>query len=334
MLIIIEGPDQVGKTTLAGRLAATLQTSSGHERDVVEVLHCGPPMKHPLDEYERPLWDYRSGTGEHVICDRWHLGERVYPAVLGRPTEMDNASWYHIELFLRSRGALLVPMFGDPDVLSFRIEPMQHWPDDAAFENWQVRHRWEVKRLFDEYVRVSLLPHFPIPGTGVHGTQPPALEPIIAAARLAEDLAKATSGYETYIGSGTPRALLLGERRGNSKGPQEGPAFGPYPGTSGRWLLNALATRPDLVREVGLANACEEPDLFELWKQLGSPPVVTLGREAARCVTALPNGRRPFPVAEVPHPQYVRRFQHRRKTEYADLVADAVGRRGRQDWDL
>src|SRR5580765_4211415 len=117
MLIIIEGPDGVGKTTLAESLAKELAESG----DEVELLHRGPPKSHPLDEYVLPLLDYVPGLGRHVICDRWHWGEAVYPQVLDRTSLLDDPVFRYIEMFLRSRGALVVRPYASLELLTSRL---------------------------------------------------------------------------------------------------------------------------------------------------------------------------------------------------------------------
>lgn len=110
MLIIIEGPDCARKSTLAddifSRFAAT------RPNDTLTLLHRGPPKSHPLEEYVVPLLKYKPGRQNHIICDRWHWGETVYPHVLNRMTEMTIGLSNFIELFLMSRGAVTV--FMDP----------------------------------------------------------------------------------------------------------------------------------------------------------------------------------------------------------------------------
>src|SRR5690348_14510865 len=104
MLIILEGPDGAGKTTLANEIIRFFTGLSLHRHEPIELLHKGPCISHPLDEYELPLINYRPGA-KHIVCDRWHLGEAIYPAILKRNTKWDVAIDRHIELFLRSRGA-------------------------------------------------------------------------------------------------------------------------------------------------------------------------------------------------------------------------------------
>jgi thymidylate kinase len=102
LLIILEGPDGAGKSTLAREIADQLCPH------VVKMLHAGPPTAHPIDEYVTPLLDYRPGAGSHIICDRWHLGEMVYPQILERPTQWNIGIERLVHRFLRSVGACVV----------------------------------------------------------------------------------------------------------------------------------------------------------------------------------------------------------------------------------
>ena len=115
MLIICEGPDSVGKSSLAARFKQHVERGSGVGESGVELLHKGPPVLHPLDEYVVPLLHYRPFRGEHVVCDRWHWGEGVYPQVFPRSTQFDDAVRYYTELFLMSRGAYVVHVSGPED---------------------------------------------------------------------------------------------------------------------------------------------------------------------------------------------------------------------------
>lgn len=74
MIIILEGPDGAGKTTLAKQLAEAFQLRIHHE---------GPPPKNVsvLQHYGRIL---DAARGQNVVFDRLYVGERVYgPIVRG-----------------------------------------------------------------------------------------------------------------------------------------------------------------------------------------------------------------------------------------------------------
>lgn len=102
MLIILEGVDGVGKSTLAEKLATGLLGD-------VAILHKGPPTTDDmLLEYLKPLYDYVPSHTRHIICDRWHIGEDVYgPIYRGGSKFNDDTRWF-VNLSLRNLGAFLV----------------------------------------------------------------------------------------------------------------------------------------------------------------------------------------------------------------------------------
>ena len=117
MLIVIEGCDGVGKTTLVEMLVEALANS---ESSLV-VEHRGVPERSVHDEYVGSIDHYQAGQGADVVCDRWHWGELVYgplyrgKSLLGRPGRkiVDDA--------LITRGAIIVYMTQDRDTLYERL---------------------------------------------------------------------------------------------------------------------------------------------------------------------------------------------------------------------
>jgi hypothetical protein len=101
VLVAIEGTDLTGKSTLAAELADAWGA---------RVIHAGPPPKRgSLVAYEDPLIDHDVLGGEHLILDRWHVGEYVWPAIFRRPTDyIDPAIRRHVEMFMCSRGCTVV----------------------------------------------------------------------------------------------------------------------------------------------------------------------------------------------------------------------------------
>jgi hypothetical protein len=315
MLIIIEGPDGAGKSTLAGRLLVELALRLEQNDDVTEcvrVVHRGPPIAHPLTEYEGPMLRYRPGTGHDVVADRWHLGELVYPDLVGRDTRYDPAVHRHVDLFLQSRGALLVGMHPPEDELVRRLEARE---PRSTFDQITIENAGKVlKRYALGYelsgLKAIVFHHEPQVGT------------IIAAAERLAYGALRLAPFTTYVGPPTPDVLLFGDTRGVDGKHAHGstPAFMPYPGTSGHYLLSLLD--PNGSWRVGLANACDVDDPIALWKTLDEPRVVALGRMASMKLTwaGVPHGT-------VPHPQFVRRFHNAAGHLYAVLIRD-VARNG------
>lgn len=90
-IIILEGLDATGKSTLAKELYDKLPAP-------VAILHAGPPLlTTAIREYVWPLGI--AAAGYTVICDRWHLGEMVWPAVFEREDTLipDGETLRHIE---------------------------------------------------------------------------------------------------------------------------------------------------------------------------------------------------------------------------------------------
>jgi thymidylate kinase len=294
MLILIEGTDGAGKTTLAQRVVDEL-----HQRypyDEILAYHAGPPRQHPLDEYETPLLGYRPNRGTHVVCDRWHWGERVYPEILGRDSQLTREVWMHLELFLASRGALVVHVTVPTDVLRDRLAQRG---DDLVTETQAVAARDGFYRA-DHY---SVLPRV-MSGDGHHALSAGL---VVDAAEVHERLARKLNAFTTYIGRPQPDLLLLGDVRGGDPETHGlAPAFQPRNGNSGTYLLTCLIGRT--WGGTGIANANDVDHARELWEVLNRPPTVTLGKNAAAAVT--------WAHREVPHPQWVRRFHHDRWADY------------------
>jgi thymidylate kinase len=296
-LIIVEGPDCARKSTLVDALARALR--SRVPRPHVRVLHAGPPRAHPLDEYVLPLLSYQTNHAEqHVICDRWHLGELVYPRVLGRPTQLDDPVFRYVELFLQARGAQLVVV--TPEVSELRdclARRGDDLVDDSTIEATRegfvevaTRTRLPLIWLKDETVMLELV-------WGIIGEAEDAAADV---ARLAQ--------FVTYVGPARPRLLLLGDVRATGATPGDlRPAFMPYGATSGHYLMRALGDADG----VGLANACDVDDAFELTRRLGPERVALLGRNAQRTLQWGDDR-----AMHAPHPQWQRRFRHHQLDEY------------------
>lgn len=327
MLIILEGVDGTGKSTLALRLVEAIETAFPGDR--VELLASGPPRLHPLDEYETPLYDYRPGTGRHIICDRWHVGEAVYPRVLGRETYWDTAVHRHLELFMRSRGALLV--YVEPPA-----EVSAHWFSERGDEMINAADRDELATIYREFMLGTHLTKLHVVDPG----SPFTVENIVGQARRLDAQYAELNRFVTYVGPRHPAYLILGDVR-HGLGSEiaharrlgvapntmstipRGVAFGPYRATSGHYLLTNLPLTLWESR-IGLANACDVDDITDLRSQLGYPPTVALGVNAWQALVASITSMEDGQIAAAPHPQYVRRFQNRHGWAYGQIIASAV----------
>jgi thymidylate kinase len=302
VLIILEGPDCVGKSTLAENISANFVSS----RQPYHWFQAGPPGKiHPLDAYVVPLLCF--GPHDVVLCDRWHVGEAVYPTVMGRSTRMTPGVLDYIELFLQSRGATTLVLDQTDEILMCRF--IERGDDFVnAGQLLEAAHGFRGIQCF---LRTKTI-------------QPPNMVMSTASLREAsvEYLRKT---YTTWIGSPRPNVLLMGDVRAcdgqtcKHKTPHDvaGPAFMPYPATSGEFLFRALDPLPD---GVAVANACDVDLSDALWVDLGRPTTVALGVKASERLTECG-----VPHAAVPHPQYVRRFHNHAVAEYGQLIRSVSG---------
>jgi thymidylate kinase len=315
LLILVEGSDCVGKSTLVQQLAE--HVAKLHPTDQVDVWHAGPPTKHPLDEYVTPLLDYRPLRGRHIICDRWHLGEAIYPGIFLRPTRFDLAVQAYTELFLRSRGAVLVHV----DAEDADVEDCLNARGDELVQSSQAS---VILQEFRTRAAASLLPTLVV--QGLQDTRYD-VESIVRRATTLDYVSRDLGRFTTYVGSRIPAVLLLGDvRHGHLRGDATDlrSAFMPYGATSGHYLLSQIIARYGYqsLASVGIANACDDDDHETLWTLLRKPHTVALGRKAQR--------RTPWANVKTDHPQYRRRFKHSAGDDYAREIFSGISTKSRE----
>jgi hypothetical protein len=221
---------------------------------------------------------------------------------------MTNGQWRFIELFLQSRGAVVIHVTATDDQLCDRVH--QRGDDLVAVDPLAG-----IRSSFYGAMDDSLLACECVYAEDVD------VASIIALAHRHELDARHLVDHVTYVGPPRPHRLLLGDVRGpmfRTDDPVDKlrPAFMPVPGTSGAYLWDVLGTAPRIAfmgdapftGGIGVANACDVDHPARLIESLNVPPRVTaLGRNAQRAVPA---------ASRAPHPQYVRRFHHGRAQAY------------------
>lgn len=113
MIIIIEGPDGSGKTTLAEKL---------HKQTKYPIVHMSQPKTE--DEKKRMLGEYLQmvRNGKNMIFDRCWYSEMAYGPVLRGTSAISYPDMYMLEEPLAKAGALIIYATGPKAALWQRCQ--------------------------------------------------------------------------------------------------------------------------------------------------------------------------------------------------------------------
>jgi len=108
-MIIIEGSDQLGKTTLARKLSIQLSSVLYGDEDHTERVY--RHMTRPPDGFDH-LTGYVERVGPHV-WDRFHLGALAYGRLTGNGGCPNPRQMLWVQRYLRWQGAIVIVMHAD-----------------------------------------------------------------------------------------------------------------------------------------------------------------------------------------------------------------------------
>jgi hypothetical protein len=154
-MIVIEGPDLVGKTTMAKRLAD------------MTGLHYMHYSRLP-DSHDR-YWDYLPDVKASLILDRFVMSEPVYAAMRGEPTPLKPIDLIALQREMINVGCVTVLLTAENDLIEGRWREGEMYKQDQVFAaNALFRQIGETGRLPDFDFHIDMwfhgTPDQPFPG--------------------------------------------------------------------------------------------------------------------------------------------------------------------------
>ncbi len=290
MIVILEGPDGAGKTSLAQEIAAIIDA---------EIHHEGPPQTEELLQHYATLLDDAFRTQEDVVFDRLHLGEAVYGPLMRGRSRIDELGMELLVKQIKTVGAVTVYC----------------WPPfDRAFYNWKARHKTEYvpdeniyRRVYDAYHTLMQLypPDFFWDYT--KDSEPDLLQKIFNQLPVPY--------LPGYLGPSNPKVVFVGETANHPT--LDLPFFSQD--NSSQYFYKGMYAAGWRMSEFGAINA-QRPgnvlrmDLKDILEKLRPAVICCLGQRAEK---ELQKANVRFgEIVRIPHPAYWKRFHARESDAY------------------
>lgn len=297
MLIILEGVDKSGKSTLAKELRSLLKWP---------VIHFGKPGSDPALEYAQFLLN----CNEDIICDRFFIGEMVYGPLLRDKRSMSPMQIITIERMCRKIGTILVHVSPPYSIIQDRLTELGD--DMVTYE--QNQKAYDMFRTVINSVKIE-------PKTALLWAN---YKPNVIAKQLKKlvdenkNLWRVASNVCSGIGTTVGKKIVFVGDKVNKNTTWIGQPFDDGP--AAKYLLRALILSNINENEIYLTNADKlQAQEIEFLKLTGETRFIALGNIAASKLRFL-NTKYEL----VPHPQYWNRFAHEDINGYVKCLEDAV----------
>ena len=302
-VIILEGPDGAGKTTLAERLREANPWGGA----TPQIIHEGPPPAGVdlLTYYTELLLAYLAADAP-VILDRFHMGETVYGPTCRGGTTLTDRGRVLLDRVCRAAGVLTVLCLPSlaTCTLNWRAKPAKDYLRQDAAKLWEVYHRF-----------LALAPQY-------------ALYDYESKAELKELLTQLREAPRALPAgcAGAPGAafLVIGEK---SNGPFDLPFHALN--NSSEYLNGALAEAGYAEAQLALVNALKLDGRVRYLKPvLDALPalrvVVALGKVAQRQAELACAKRPDLALVYLNHPQHQKRFYAADRADYVTQLQEAM----------
>lgn len=298
MLIIIEGADKTGKTTLAKEISSCLG---------FKYHHFGVPGPDPASDYAKFLINMKEPT----VCDRFFYGEMVYGPLLRGKSVIKPLERMVIERLCRMRNALLIHANTPLALVSERLRVM----GDDMITQEQNEKAYEA---FNSVLSDSSLPVLSFSSVYDNSAERFIINKLDVMAY--NMLNKAIEAAKVITGVGTvdrPTVVLVGEKLNIN---QTWMCVPFDRGPSSEFLNECIIRAGINESELYIVNADTltkaEVDFLYLnsavkFVALGSKASIKLSEYEVQHVA-------------IPHPQYWKRFHYTRKNEYIKMLVVAA----------
>jgi hypothetical protein len=292
-IIVIEGVDGAGKTTLAREF----------EKRGFRYVHNGKPAPNEdvFETYTRQLLDAQRSN---VVIDRLHVGETVYGQVVRGTSRISPAQLLLLNRLIFGLGGVVIlcnPLFGYARAAWERRRDREYVTDEGLLARVHALFNltWELE--FNDCLNTRTY-------------DPERWHDQAAAyahAIIGSIFRRCPRGV---IGSPWARYLFVGERAG---GPHDLAFYADHRSSAflNQALWDAGYTEPDMAFTNALTIDGSERDLRNFYDLNPRRAVIALGRVAQKACL-----RQGVPHLPAEHPQYVKRFHSRRRDRYVEKL--------------
>lgn len=146
MIILFEGPDGTGKSTLADAV---------YRKTSATATHSGPPPRGLAYATFSAVIDFAETSPAPTVMDRLHWGDVPYGYVHRGDAELELRGILDMNARLDELGAVIVYVRADADVINARITA--RGGADSKWEDPELMHR--IVGLYDEVYAASTQAH-------------------------------------------------------------------------------------------------------------------------------------------------------------------------------
>lgn len=279
MIIILEGIDKCGKSTLAKQLCIKFKATL--------IKTNAPKTKNAFDEYISIINKLKHS--ENYVFDRFYLGEMAYGPTYRKKSTVSEVQQFYLESLLIKFNPVLIYCWLDYNLLCWNFEREKE-------ESTRFNDVPKLAKLFDGAFNNSTLPKLKYNYSALK-----SFKMVIEKIKEVTRKQKINPIKFSYAGHLRPDVLFVGDEPNYQLKKRNRP-YGVFNSSSGMFLFKVLSS---CKLKFGVINSREDNKELELSdiKKLKPKQVVCLGKKAhARVLKKLPT------VKAVVHPQFANRF--------------------------